>query len=84
MKKAIIDFNEIKNVDEFYDSVAESLSFPDYFGRNLDALYDMLTSIGKKTHLYIVGEPRFDGADGILEVLKDADRADPLLKVKKG
>ncbi|HEY2061141.1 barstar family protein [Amycolatopsis sp. NBC_01480] len=26
-------------------AIAEAMSFPDYFGRNLDALYDMLTDL---------------------------------------
>lgn len=83
MKKIIIDFNKIKSVDEFYDRAEEVLGLPDYFGRNLDALYDELTSIGKKTRLYIAGKPEFDGADGVLEVLKDADRVNPSLKIDR-
>ncbi|MEU4670901.1 barstar family protein [Amycolatopsis sp. NPDC023774] len=27
------------------DAIAKAMSFPDYFGRNLDALYDMLTDL---------------------------------------
>lgn len=29
----------------FYTAIAKSLRFPDYFDRNLDALYDCLTSM---------------------------------------
>jgi ribonuclease inhibitor len=31
-------------LDEFYGEIAKKLRFPDYFGRNLDALWDVLTT----------------------------------------
>ena len=34
----------IHSLDEFYDEIARLLHFPDYFGRNLDALWDLLTT----------------------------------------
>jgi RNAse (barnase) inhibitor barstar len=37
-----MDGTRIRSKDEFYDAVAAALSFPDWFGRNLDALYDCL------------------------------------------
>lgn len=33
--------------EEFLDRIAEALKFPDYFGRNLDALADCLADVGK-------------------------------------
>lgn len=33
------------SVEAFMDSIAAALEFPDYFGRNLDALYDCLTDL---------------------------------------
>jgi RNAse (barnase) inhibitor barstar len=33
--------------EEFLDRIAEALHFPDYFGRNLDALADCLADVGK-------------------------------------
>lgn len=49
MKKIILDLRTIKNREELYDIIAERFDFPDYFGRNLDALYDCLTEICEDT-----------------------------------
>lgn len=44
MKTTIVfDGNDILTQDAFYHVVGESLSLPDHFGYNLDALYDILT-----------------------------------------
>lgn len=40
-----IDGNEIKDITAFYNLIVEKLSFPGYFGENLDALYDMLLDL---------------------------------------
>ena len=34
----------IRSLEEFYGEIARKLRFPDYFGRNLDALWDVLTT----------------------------------------
>lgn len=41
--EVIFDFRQIQSMEEFYDQAVDKLHLPDYFGRNLDALYDMLT-----------------------------------------
>jgi RNAse (barnase) inhibitor barstar len=37
--------------DDFHTSIAAALSFPDYYGRNLDALWDCLTDLTEPTVL---------------------------------
>ena len=34
----------IQSLDEFYSEIARKLRLPNYFGRNLDALWDVLTT----------------------------------------
>lgn len=34
-----------------HDHLAEQLGFPGYYGRNLDALYDLLTERSEQTHI---------------------------------
>ena len=42
-----IDLEQIYSADELQDLLEEVLPLPDYYGRNLDALYDVLTD-GRK------------------------------------
>lgn len=41
--KIRIDGLNIKNKNDFYKKIGEQIDLPDYFGRNLDALYDIFT-----------------------------------------
>ncbi len=41
--KIIIDGMEILDKRDFYKQIGEQMELPDYFGRNLDALYDVFT-----------------------------------------
>jgi ribonuclease inhibitor len=43
-KKVKLPGKSIRSLDEFYGEIARKLRFPDYFGRNLDALWDVLTT----------------------------------------
>lgn len=42
-KNELFDFSQIQNPEEFYRKFKEKLALPDFFGANLDALYDALT-----------------------------------------
>ena len=43
MNRAVLDGETLRTVDEVYDALAAQLGFPAHFGRNLDALRDVLT-----------------------------------------
>lgn len=38
-----IDLQDVRSREQFHDRIQEILPCPPYYGRNLDALYDMLT-----------------------------------------
>ena len=42
---AEIDGKKARTLRGFYPRIAKILLFPDYFGKNLDALFDCLTSL---------------------------------------
>ena len=63
------------------DHLTEALSLPDWWGRNLDALYDCLTDCDPPRHLTLrnraaLGETPFGRR--LLRVLTDAARNDPM------
>ena len=43
MKAVFLDGNRIENMAGIHAAFSEALSFPEYYGANLDALNDMLT-----------------------------------------
>lgn len=53
MRTIMIDGREMTSRENAHTYLAKILSFPDYYGRNLDALYDCLGDISEKTHLVI-------------------------------
>ena len=42
--------------EEGHDYLMEALGFPDYYGKNLDALYDCLTEIGIETEIKLINK----------------------------
>ena len=64
-----------------YDYLKEMLEFPEYYGKNLDALYDCLTDLVDVE--ITITAPDEDGAifQKVLRVFKAADRENENLKI---
>jgi ribonuclease inhibitor len=43
-KRCVLDGKSVRTADRFYEEISAQLSFPDHFGRNLDGLWDVLTT----------------------------------------
>jgi ribonuclease inhibitor len=43
-KKGTLSGKSIRSLKDFYDEISEQLEFPGHFGRNLDALWDVLVT----------------------------------------
>lgn len=53
MNTVIVDCGPIKTPEQLHEALAGALEFPDYYGKNLDALYDCLTDICEDTQLVL-------------------------------
>jgi ribonuclease inhibitor len=53
LRTIIIDGKKMTSRENAHVHLAERLSFPDYYGGNLDALHDCLGDISEETHLII-------------------------------
>ena len=77
----LCDFARLGTADAIYDHLTAELSFPAWFGRNLDALHDCLTDIGTPTRLVLTGAAA-PVAQRFLPVLRDAARQNRYLSVE--
>ena len=69
-----------------HDLLTGALSLPDYYGRNLDALYDILTERGEQTVLWVypdeASDARLNGyLTALLNTLQDAAAENPALSI---
>jgi len=44
IKRCTLHGKTIRSLDDLYDQLSKKLALPDHFGRNLDALWDVLSS----------------------------------------
>ena len=79
MKRITLDGNILADAAKVHDYLMEILEFPEYYGKNLDALYDCLTDL-EDVEITITS-PDEDGAifQRILRVFKTADRENETL-----
>lgn len=39
----VVDLSTVKNKDDLHNLLARTFDFPEYYGKNLDALFDLIT-----------------------------------------
>ncbi|RPD42360.1 barstar family protein [Chitinophaga barathri] len=80
---ATIDGKICIEIDGFYDEIARAFQFPDYFGRNLDALYDSLRELhgAEENYLltitdfeYFLAEENEETRNKVIDILQDVSR----------
>ncbi|MDP0484622.1 barstar family protein [Bacillus subtilis] len=78
MRKIMIDGRDFENIEVLHDVLKDKLDFPDYYGRNLDALWDCLTGWVDLPLTLVLKNLEFSNtllgsyADDVLEVLQEA------------
>jgi len=82
---AIIDGALIQSRESLHDTLAEQLALPEWYGRNLDALFDCLTDLHEETEIRLVHPEELFAhlgvyADVLQAVLRDACDENPQLR----
>ncbi len=77
----LCDFARLGSAEAVYEYLSEELSFPAYFGRNLDALHDCLTDLSAPTRLILTGASA-PCAKRFLPVVRDAAKQNRYLSVE--
>lgn len=75
MKQVIFDFDTIQTADDFYAAAKIRLQLPEYFGNNLDALWDCVTGdIELPAEILFINmtTPQLEIFEGVIAVFEDA------------
>ncbi len=88
MKRAILDGRLIKSRQQLHESVAAQLELPAWYGANLDALHDCLTSMKDEAHIVLAHPEQMEKTLGswlnaLRRMLRDACAENPRLKVEE-
>ena len=71
-----IDFAEIGDYEDFYTQLKSKIELPEYFGDNLDALYDVLTGeLEMPLHIEFVNMSvdQLETFEDLLATMEDAE-----------
>lgn len=54
MKEIILDCAQTLDETQLHQALFQALSLPEWYGHNLDALFDCLTELSDRTHLILL------------------------------
>ena len=81
----ILNCENLAQRRQAHQYLAQMLDFPDYYGKNLDALFDCLTELGDCTIVLDGGADLPQGGgygSKVLKVFEEAALANPLLRLE--
>ncbi len=82
MDYTVIDCAQVTGPESFHEALMVALDLPDYYGKNLDALFDCLTDINQFTYLVLAHfEMLGDWKEGFRAVFHDATQENPMLVI---
>ena len=89
MKTVVIDFSKCKYPMDLHNEIREKLELPEWYGNNLDALWDMLTGfIETPIEITVIYKPENKMAENlkesvlkVIETFKEASEEDEEIKI---
>lgn len=89
MREIILNGKEMTDKTAAHKYIKKQMNFPDYYGENLDALWDLLSTASTSTTIYLINEHEMINNLGeygnlLLEVFQDASfENDSICFIKK-
>lgn len=85
--KVILDGSAVESKAALHDRLQEALMLPAYYGRNLDALFDVLTERSEETEILVTQWEALSlqlghYAAALMDTLYDAAKENPKLTIK--
>ncbi|MDY4078030.1 MAG: barstar family protein [Clostridium sp.] len=85
MKEIILDCKEMSSKEKAHEYIMKKMSFPDYYGKNLDALYDILSTYDKEVYVKFINfESLFkqlgDYAVSLIDVFRESEEENTKIK----
>lgn len=81
-----LDGREMTTREALHGHLAQQLNLPEWYGRNLDALYDALTDMGDRVivlhHISCMMDSLDEYARMTLSTMIDAVKANPALEIR--
>ena len=68
----ILDCREIDTRTKMHAALSQKMGFPSWYGGNLDALHDVLSSISRPCKLLLLGYDKQKLGQGFVAVLQDS------------
>lgn len=78
MKIITLDCAGLDGKEALHSALAEALDFPEWYGQNLDALYDLLTEVEEPLQLQLI---HFQDPGGFRETMEDAMAENPMVEI---
>lgn len=78
----VIDVKELDNLQQMHEQLRKELQFPENYGNNLDALYDMLTSRQAPLTIEVKKDPNKSWVR-LMRMLRDAAEENPAITLKE-
>ena len=84
--RAVLDGGSVDSREALHRALKDALSLPDWYGNNLDALFDCLTDLHEPTELTVLNARKLREslggyAQALLHVLRDSERENEKLVV---
>lgn len=89
MKSVVLNGNRMTSREAAHAYIGRRLGFPEYYGGNLDALWDMLSTVSYPLHISIINTERLheqlgEYAESLLSVFMEAGEENENLSLEIG